>query len=1002
MNRYGNRKRRKTGWIALILCLVMMIGIIPENTVTVKADDTQETSIAQEAIKAMSKVFSKAKSDTTGIASSDRNLVIIGDSRTVGMYMAVTGATHVSNTASIIQTDSNGTTWSCRVGMGIIWTKKTGVPNAEAVLDENSDVVITMGVNDYSSPGLINMYVPYINEKAKEWKEKGVNTYFCSIMPIDGDNTVIEQDNEKIKNGLSDDVKYIDTYSAMKSSIQYADTWHYKPETYKAWYNQIVSMTSEQSGSSSGSAAARILKQTNLADINMADLTCRRLNSNGKEKDPTVLNGKSYTDYTDTYTYVGTPEDGGNAETEKAPKFSKLSDSDKKGTEVTITYHVGNSSATHTYYAGASADQYLGQGTDAYVPKNKKIVGWAATQSNDADAQGTGNEIAYSTYQNLDKTAIENMASNRGTEFNLYAVLADTSARTKDDTIRVVTEEEYNGDLHDCFSSNPLSVQFAYVTENGELQYADSQNVTSYENQKMLYKTILAMATVATDNQTNTVDDTSDSSSSESQEEINESSSSGSSTSSDTVRTNEPEAYIKYCTEMAKKAIKGYQGYSVVYTPVLLNKVKGSSYDYTWTEDGITYHSPGARLSAKVVVYVDANLESLCAQDTMGEKWFHDNGMPSITSVFGKFVDFLKNLFDRDSEDEDPVFWTETNRGYAKDYLNLSDEEFESWYHCSLNAGMSSGAIIGTKYLEIMAEMAEGDNYLYAYGAGRPAGSESKYLDCAAFVARALYRAGVLTDASAWWTTANMGSYLEQLGFTKYAYTGMNDLQAGDILVVHNATNQHTETYYGDGKVVGAHTDSNAAPDQISIENFYEDGWMYYYRPPISLITSIGTGTMTGNTVAEKLWSYFTTSGFSKTAAAAILGNAMGESGMNPNIGTVAYGLWQFEGGTGNADGYFAYAASKGKPKEDVQSQCEYMLQQLPGAFKGYTGHGIHTYPNGEWCWWPTAMTMEEWMALDDVDLQTEIFERVYERASVSAIGKRQQYARQFLAQFGS
>lgn len=975
-------KKRKTGWIALILCFLMVTGIIPQTAATVRADDSENTSIAQEAISAMSKEFSSASNSTAGIASSNRNLVIIGDSRTVGMYMTITGADSVPGTAAVIKTDTSGTTWSCRVGMGYYWMKDTGVPNAESVLDNNSDVVITMGVNDYGSPETIAQYASYINSKAKEWKTKGVNTYFCSIMPIQGDNTTIEKDNEKIKNGLSEDVKYIDTYSAMKDSIKYTDNYHYTNDTYKEWYNQIVSLTASQNGSESTTSA--ILKETDLSSINIEDLTCRRLNSNGKEKDPTVLNGKSYTDYTDTYTYVGMPEDGGSEETEKAPKFSKLSDSDKKGTEITITYHVGNSSATQTYYAEASKAQYLGQGTDVITPKDSKIAGWSVSQSNGEGTQGTGNEIAYSTYQKLDKETIENMASINGESFNLYAVLVDKSARTKEDTIYVVSEDEYNGDLHDCFSSNPLSVQFAYVTENGDLQYTEKQDVTSYENQKMLYKTILAMATVATDNQSNTVDKSS-------------------SSDEDTVNTNEPETYVKYCTEMAKKAIEGYQGYSVIYTPVLLSKVKGSKYDYTWEENGVTYRSPGARLAANVTVYVDANLESLCAQDTMGVKWFHDNGIPSITSVFGKFIDWLKGKFDMGDNDEEPVYWTKTNRGYAKDYLNLSDDEFEEWFHCDLDVGMNvSGTMMGTKYLEIMAEMAEGGNYLYRYGAGRPAGTESKYVDCSSFIARALYRAGVLTDASAWWTTVNMGAELKKLGFTENKYTSMNDLQAGDILVVNSSESAHTETYYGDGKLVGAHTENTATEaDQVSIINFYEDGWQYYYRPPVSMITSIGTGTMTGNTVAEKLWSYFTSSGFSKTATAAIMGNAMAESSLNPSAGTVAYGLFQFEMGTGNANGYYAFAASKGKDISDVQTQCEYLLQQLPGDFKSYTGHGVFTYNNGAQAWWPTAMTMEEWNALNDVNTQAEIFERVYERASIPAIQKRQALARQFLQQFG-
>ena len=54
----------------------------------------------------------------------------------------------------------------------------------------------------------------------------------------------------------------------------------------------------------------------------------------------------------------------------------------------------------------------------------------------------------------------------------------------------------------------------------------------------------------------------------------------------------------------------------------------------------------------------------------------------------------------------------------------------------------------------------------------------------------------------------------------------MDDLIAGDILV----NKEHTEVFIGDGKLVGAHTDSLPLPLQVSVIDFYENNWEYVYR----------------------------------------------------------------------------------------------------------------------------------------------------------------------------
>lgn len=157
---------------------------------------------------------------------------------------------------------------------------------------------------------------------------------------------------------------------------------------------------------------------------------------------------------------------------------------------------------------------------------------------------------------------------------------------------------------------------------------------------------------------------------------------------------------------------------------------------------------------------------------------------------------------------------------------------------------------------------------------------------------------------------------------------------------------------------------------------------------------------VTSGSVAEQLWSTLKANGFSDAAAAGMMGNAQQESSMNPTSQGAAIGLFQFEVSTGNASAYKKFAASQGKEWTDVSCQLQYLLSQLENAFNSYTGIGPHYFNTGEWCWWPTKMTLGQFKALSDPENAAEIFERVYERASIPMIANRKAYARQYYNQF--
>ncbi len=158
-----------------------------------------------------------------------RQLVFIGDSRTVGMNNAV---------------GNDGNLWSAKVGMGYSWMKNTGVPAVESNINASSDVVILMGVNDVRSTSYTSKYISYLNEKAATWKSLGANVYYVSVNPMVFEtssypgisNSIIEAWNTAMIQGLSEDITYIDTYSQVLGQLSSRDGIHYSNSSYRTIY----------------------------------------------------------------------------------------------------------------------------------------------------------------------------------------------------------------------------------------------------------------------------------------------------------------------------------------------------------------------------------------------------------------------------------------------------------------------------------------------------------------------------------------------------------------------------------------------------------------------------------------------------------------------------------------------------------------------------------------------------------------------------------------------
>ena len=175
------------------------------------------------------------------------------------------------------------------------------------------------------------------------------------------------------------------------------------------------------------------------------------------------------------------------------------------------------------------------------------------------------------------------------------------------------------------------------------------------------------------------------------------------------------------------------------------------------------------------------------------------------------------------------------------------------------------------------------------------------YYDCSSFINYSLLAGGYITPnyapAHNAFTTGIMGSELLRLGAKKYSPTVA--WKAGDILVAHNSSNEHTEMVYSGGlpnqggKTMGAHTSKGALENQVSINTYVSTPtspikWDALYRFDGSVVP---TEWIKGNrylTLAEMqnnsiiVYQYFIQKGWTVNAIAGMLGNMQTESNINP------------------------------------------------------------------------------------------------------------------------
>lgn len=178
--------------------------------------------------------YAGLKTTATG-SFAVKNIIMVGDSRTVGMQAAVGGKM----------------TYIGKVGEGLAWLKATAWPKLKK-WGKSGDlkgkaIVFNLGVNDL---GNVNGYITYMNDIGKKLKNWGATVFFMTVNPINNKlaktwsvvrNSGVISFNKTMVAGLSG-YGIIDTYDELVfRKFTTVDGVHYNAATYKKIYNYMIS-----------------------------------------------------------------------------------------------------------------------------------------------------------------------------------------------------------------------------------------------------------------------------------------------------------------------------------------------------------------------------------------------------------------------------------------------------------------------------------------------------------------------------------------------------------------------------------------------------------------------------------------------------------------------------------------------------------------------------------------------------------------------------------------
>ena len=219
---------------------------------------------------------------TTEKISTDSKIIMVGDSRTVGMYVALGGKYE----KSVIGKQADGNTFIAEEGKGISWFKSM----EDTIISygsgkDSAKIVIWLGINDIAS-GINDQYADQLAKsyvaQAKVLSNNLKNTiYFVPVGPLasSSSSSHIDKFNDKLSKAIaelkSDKIKYLSNLSTTLSNVEPgSDEVHYSADTYKKIYKAILDALGIKKGGGSGNAT---INNKGLALPELAELTKQRL-----------------------------------------------------------------------------------------------------------------------------------------------------------------------------------------------------------------------------------------------------------------------------------------------------------------------------------------------------------------------------------------------------------------------------------------------------------------------------------------------------------------------------------------------------------------------------------------------------------------------------------------------------------------------------------------------------------------------------------------------------
>ena len=167
-----------------------------------------------------------------GAKVPENMIILVGDSRTVGMKGTVGGSA----------------TWIAKENEGISWLKSTVIPKLKKMEVDQKVVVFNLGVNDLAQS---SNYISVLQSLGETLRRKGATVYFMTVNPVDEKeeakngysvkNQAIVDFNVKLAtNLLQSGFGIIDTYDYLVDhSFSTVDGVHYTGATYKTIYTVL-------------------------------------------------------------------------------------------------------------------------------------------------------------------------------------------------------------------------------------------------------------------------------------------------------------------------------------------------------------------------------------------------------------------------------------------------------------------------------------------------------------------------------------------------------------------------------------------------------------------------------------------------------------------------------------------------------------------------------------------------------------------------------------------